>query len=84
MQTKPTPLAPMDRFMLAATELKMAAERNMDLMEELQEELPILTDSDVLAAAENWTTSRLDLDGSFRDYEGLRDTLFSWVMEAQG
>ena len=83
MQTKPTPLAPMDRFMLAATELKMAAEKNMDWMEQNQEDIPILTDSDVLAAAENWTTSKLDLDGSFRDYEGLRDALFSWVMDAQ-
>lgn len=80
MQTKPSPLAPADRIMLAATQIKMRAEQNMAWMQANQEEIPLLTDSDVLDAAECWTTSRLDQDGSFRDYEGLRDVLFSWVL----
>ena len=80
MQTKPSPLAPADRVMLAATQLKMRAEANVDWMEQNQEEVPVLTDSDILDAAECWTTSKLDTEGSFRDYEGLRDVLFDWVL----
>lgn len=85
MQTKPSPLAPADRAMLAATQIQMTVEKNVRWARENDipvERIPVLTDSDVLEAAEAWTTSRLDQDGSFRDYEGLRDVLFNWVMES--
>ena len=72
-------LPPADRLMLAATQLQMAAESAMEWRKANQEEIPILTDSDILAAAERWTISNLDDDRFHGDYEGLKETLYVWV-----
>lgn len=72
-----TNLRSLDRFMLAATELQMtAAQAVARAQANGDEQIILITDSDILTAAENWTTD----DDLSADYEQIRDALFSWVM----